>query len=120
MGCIIMPTGKPKRFYSGEFKQQVVEAMEKEKLSYREAARRFGVPDHKIVARWERHYLEEGVPGLYLEHRGRAKSQRVSTPPKEVAEDLIAEMQRLRAEVDYLKKLNALVLKREQREKKQK
>lgn len=62
--------------------------------------------------------MEEGVSGLYLEHRGRGKSQRAATPPKTVEEDLIAEVQRLRAEVDYLKNLNALVLKREQREKK--
>lgn len=94
--------------------------MQKEKLSCHEAARRFGVPDHKMVAGWERHYLEEGAAGLYLEHRGRPKSQRTATPPKAVEEDLIAEVQRLRAEVDYLKNLNALVSKREQREKKHK
>ena len=115
-----MPTGKRLRFYSGEFKQQVVETMQQEKLSYHEAARRFDVPDYKMVARWERHYLEEGVSGLYLEHRGRAKSPRAATPPKAVEEDLISEVQRLRAEVDYLKNLNALVSKREQREKKHK
>jgi transposase len=41
-------------------------------------------------------------------------------PPKldkEVEEDLIAENQRLRAENDYLKKLNALVLEEERRSK---
>ena len=39
---------------------------------------------------------------------------------KKVEEDLIAEVQRLRAENDYLKKLNALVSERVQREKKRK
>ena len=94
--------------------------MQREKLSCHEAARRFDVPDHKIVARWERHYIEEGISGLYLEHRSRAKSQRTATRPKAVEEYLISEVQRLRAEVDYLKNLNALVSKREQREKKHK
>ena len=37
---------------------------------------------------------------------------------KKAEEDLIAEVQRLRAEIDYLKKLNALVSERVQREKK--
>ncbi|BAK97794.1 putative transposase [Oscillibacter valericigenes Sjm18-20] len=36
---------------------------------------------------------------------------------KKIEEDLIAENQRLRAENDYLKKLNALVLKEERRDK---
>jgi transposase len=58
------------------------------------------------------------------EKRGRACSSsgtRKGRPPKldkKVEEDLIAENQRLRMEIDYLKKLNALVLKREQEEKK--
>ena len=32
---------------------------------------------------------------------------------KEIEEDLIGEVQRLRMEVDYLKKLNALILEKE-------
>ena len=43
-----------------------------------------------------------------------------SKAQKEVEEDLIAELQRLRAENDYLKKLNALVAKRVRQEKKHK
>jgi transposase len=77
-----------------------------------------------VVKRWERIYLEEGAEGLMKERRGRACSSsgtRKGRPPKldkKVEEDLIAENQRLRMEIDYLKKLNALVLKREQEEKK--
>lgn len=36
--------------------------------------------------------------------------------PKGVEEDLLAEVQRLRAEVDYLKNLKALVLEEERRQ----
>lgn len=99
--------------------------MRKERLSYREAERQFNLPD-KRVASWERIYLEEGAEGLYIERRGRAcsptgtKKGRPSKLDKKVEEDLIAENQRLRAEVDYLKKLNALVLEEERQSKRRK
>ena len=116
-----MPKGIPNKRYTGEFKQRVVETMMQEKLSYREAARQFDVNDHKRVASWERIYLEEGPEGLYVERRGCGSKGR---PPKklkpEVEEDLLAEVQRLRAENDYLKKLNALVAERVRQERKQK
>lgn len=95
--------------------------MAKEKLSYCEAARQFDVRDNKRVAAWERIYHEEGPEGLYIERRGRGSKGR---PPKklkpEVEEDLLAEVQRLRAENAYLKKLNALVAERVRRERKRK
>ena len=74
-----------------------------------------------IVKRWERIYLEEGAEGLMKERRGRASKAsgtRKGRPPKldkKVEEDLIAENQRLRMEIDYLKKLSALVLAEERK-----
>ena len=94
-----MPKGIPNKRYTGEFKQEVVETMMRERLSYHEAARQFDVSDHHLVASWERIYLEEGPEGLYVERRG---------------------VQRLRAENAYLKKLNALVAERVRQERKQK
>ena len=116
-----MPKGIPNKRYTGEFKQEVVETMMREKLSYREAARQFGVSYDTVVAKWERIYLEEGPEGLYIERRGR--SSKGSQPKKlkpDVEEDLLAEVQRLRAENDYLKKLNALVAERVRQERKRK
>ena len=66
-----MPKGIPNKRYTGEFKQKVVETMMRDKLSYREAARQFEVPDHKDVAKWERYYLMDGPEGLYIERRPR-------------------------------------------------
>jgi len=83
--------------------------MRKEKLSYCETAIQFEISDDKRVAAWERIYLEEGPEGLYVERRGRASAAsgtQKGRPPKlgkKVEEDLIAEVQRLRAENDYLK-----------------
>ena len=113
-----MPKGKPNKRYTPEFKIKVVETMHREKLSYRETARQFDICDHDRVAAWERIYLEEGADGLYAERRGRKSTGR---PPKiKKEEDLIAEVQRLRAKNAYLKKLNALVAERVRQEKKQK
>ena len=115
-----MPKGVPNKRYTGEFKQEVVETMMREKLGYVESAERFGIR-HKRVQDWERIYLEEGPEGLYIERRGRSSK---GCPPKklkpEVEEDLLAEVQRLRAENAYLKKLNALVAERVRQERKQK
>ena len=112
-----MPKGQPNKRYTPEFKIKVVETMHKEKLSYRETARQFDIPNSRVTA-WERIYLEEGAEGLYAERRGRKSTVR---PPKiKKEEDLIAEVQRLRAENDYLKKLNALVAERVQQEKQHK
>ena len=116
MGCFSMPKGVPKKQYSGEFKQMVVETMMREKLSYREAAKQFDIPDHHSVANWERIYLVEGAEGLYIERRGRGSKGRPTEFPKQIEEDLLAEVQRLRAENAYLKKLHALVQERERRQ----
>ena len=92
--------------------------MLEEKLSYSETARQFEINDYGIIQRWEiqrweRIYLEEGSEGLAIERRGRKSTGRPMKLQKEVEEDLIAEVQRLRAENAYLKNLQALVLENE-------
>ena len=110
-----MPKGVPNKRYTPEFKKLVVETMQKEKLSYREAARQFEINNHKCVAAWERIYLTEGPEGFAIERRGRSSTGRPRKLPKETEEDLLAEVQRLRAENAYLKNLQALVLEDERR-----
>lgn len=107
--------------YTGEFKQHVIEYMHKNHLSISETAVLFGIPTDVTVGKWERIYYEEGAQALYRDNRGRKKSMTSDKPNKvklnkQTEEDLIAEIQRLRMENAYLKKLNALVQERISRE----
>ena len=107
--------------YTGQFKLDVIEYMHINHLSIREAAAKFGIPGYTTVGQWERIYYEEGREALFRDARGRNKMPKESRPKKpkldkEVEEDLIAENQRLKMENAYLKKLNALVQERVQRE----
>lgn len=112
-----MPKGQ---LFSGEFKQKVIEDMLNNGLSIRETAKKYGLPNHEPVRKWERIYLTEGAAALYVDRRGRKSTGRPVKLSKQVEEDLLAENQRLRMEIDYLKKLNALVLKEEQQNRKRK
>ena len=111
-----MPKGVPNKRYTPEFKKLVIETMQQENLSYSETARRFEVNDHHRIQDWERIYLTEGPEGFAVERRGRGSAGRPRKLPKEVEENLLAEVQRLRAENEYLKKLQALVLEDERRQ----
>ena len=121
-------TGRKNKNYSPEFKIRVIMDMREHRLSYHETVRKYwdikqGQEENykNIVQRWERIYLEEGAEGLMKERRGRAckaSGSNKGRPPKlnrKVEEDLIAENQRLRMEIEYLKKLSALVLAEEQK-----
>ena len=117
MGCFSMPKGVPNRCYTPEFKKLVIETMHQEHLSCSEVGRRFDVAKQRVCD-WERIYLTEGPEGFLVERRGRNSKGRPSKLPKEVEEDLLAENQRLRAELAYLKKLQALVLEEERHQSK--
>ena len=120
--------GKIHRKYSTEFKISVIMDMREHYLNYSEVVRKYWDitkgQEHnyqKQVQRWERIFLEEGAEGLMKERRGRACKEsgtRKGRPPKldpKVEEDLIAENQRLRMEIEYIKKLSALVLAEERK-----
>ena len=121
-------TGRENRRYSTEFKMCVIMDMREHRLSYKETVRKYWEGSKgkeanyvKQIQLWERIFLEEGAEGLMKERRGRAckaSGSNKGRPPKldrKVEEDLIAENQRLRMEIEYLKKLNALVLAEEQK-----
>ena len=108
--------------YSAEFKITVIMDMRENHLGYCETVRKYGLGSIQsggainTLHRWERIFLEEGEAGLMRERRGRKSTGRPRQKPldKCVEEDLIAENQRLKMELEYLKKLSALVLAEEQ------
>ena len=118
--------GQKFKSYSSEFKLCVIMDMREHNLSYSETVRKYWDiskgQEHnhlKKIQVWERIFLEEGAEGLMKERRGKNNtSGKRGRPPKldkKVEEDLIAENQRLRMEIEYLKKLSALVLAEEQK-----
>lgn len=117
--------GKTHGTYTGDFKVAVVEYMHTTGASMRQTAAHFNIPSMRTVSDWERIYYEEGKEALFEERRGRASKMGTKHPRKnkktiQENEDLLAEVQRLRMENEYLKKLNALVQEREKSEKKTK
>ena len=120
-------TGRKNKNYSPEFKIRVIMDMREHFLAYRETVRKYWKTKSrsdedkylKTLKAWERIFLEEGAEGLMKERRGKNNtSGKCGRPPKldrKVEEDLIAENQRLRMEIEYLKKLSALVLAEEQK-----
>ena len=119
-------TGRKNKAYSAEYKICAIIDMRENHLSYSETVKKYlqGVSRTSAIGtlqRWERIFLEEGAEGLMKERRGRAcaaNGTRKGRPPKldkKAEEDLIAENQRLRMEIEYLKKLSALVLAEERK-----
>lgn len=120
---LIMKTGN----YSSIFKVNAVKYMHENHLSISEASANLGIPSDATLLKWERIYYEEGEEGLLVERRGRPKksmSKNTTKNPKDfskvIEEDLIAEVQRLRAENAYLKKYNALVQEKQRSQAKKK
>ncbi len=82
-----------------------------------ETERKYNI-SNSIFYKWERILYEYGTEELGKEHRGR----KPKGPKKDLSKDkdFMAELQSLRMENDYLKKLKALVEKREDQERKSK
>ena len=119
---------KKNKKYTPEFKVRVIMDMREHGLGYSQTMRKYfphlGESNFAFLKTWERIYLEEGAVGLMTERRGRKSTGRPRKKPldKEIENDLIAENQRLKeqnqylaAELEYIKKLSALVLAEEQK-----
>jgi transposase len=108
--------------YSGDYKLSVIRCMRENNLSLFEASVKFGIPNESVVFAWDRLYESEGASALYRDNRGKMKKphkNKQSTRAKSVksTEDkLLEELEYLRAENAYLKKLRALVEQRVSRE----
>lgn len=105
--------------YAAQFKESVIQYKRRHHLSSREAAIYFGIPSPSTLTVWERRYDTGGIEAL-TEHRGRKNMSKSlkSWPIKPLEEmspkEMQAELEYLRAENAYLKKLRALIrLKKE-------
>ena len=130
--------GTKNKNYSPEYKISGIMDMRENHLGYRETARKYNLGNNEcqgknLARNWERIYLEEGEVGFYIERRGRTTKMdnpkkggpRKKPLDKQIENDLIAENQRLKEEVEYLraenayiKKLSALIAAEEQKKSK--
>jgi transposase len=110
--------GLKKKFshYSAEFKLSVLRHLWDNELSYGQAAALFNIRSPGSLSKWEREYRRAGLDALAARPRERRNSMPEAPsqpkPPedeKRSREDLLAELEHLRMENAYLKKLQALV-----------
>jgi transposase len=106
------------RRYSAEFKLSVLRHMWDNSLSQTQAAAVFNLGNPASIGIWERRYLDGGLEALARPPRTESTNMTAPTskpePTKTNDEDrtrdeLLSEVLDLRAEVAYLKKLEALV-----------
>jgi transposase len=81
---------------------------------------KFNIPTSSVFIKWKRDYANFGLEGLQPKQKGRAKSmgnikrkKHKSDKPLTREEELLLENEALRCELDYLKKLQALILAEE-------
>ncbi|MDH6156412.1 transposase [Janthinobacterium sp. CG_23.4] len=112
--------GLRKKFshYDADFKLSVLQHMWANDLSYGKTAAVFNIRHHAAVGVWERCYHTGGIDALMPRRRGRPTKMpslpdtKPSLPVNDserTHEELVAEVNQLRMEVAYLKKLRALV-----------
>ncbi|MCD5323999.1 MULTISPECIES: IS3 family transposase [Pontibacillus] len=100
--------------YPAEFKMKVIQLIENKNYSIREASAIFRVPHFSMVRRWRKKWKEGGVKALESAGKGRSemsnrKNQNQSEQPSQNdMKKMQEELEYLRAENAYLKKLRGL------------
>lgn len=102
--------------WSAEEKYAILQYMGENRLNYTETSIQFGIKGSDTIRYWDQRYKRHGMAGLEKKNRGRPKKWRPPDKTMTREEQLEAENLYLRAEVAYLKKLNALVAEREKKE----
>ncbi len=93
----------------------ITRIIEKDLLSFSQACIRFNIPTKSVVMNWHRNYKKDGVIGLNHKPRGKPKSMQFKRAKKKSnklltrEEELLLENESLRAELDLLKKFQALI-----------
>lgn len=100
--------------YPIDFKLKVIKSIDADLLSLRETRLRFNIPSDSIIIKWKKDFANFGLEGL--KPKGRPKSmsdskrkKRKTEKPLTREEELLLENEALRCEIDFLKKLQALI-----------
>jgi transposase len=112
---------KKRSRYGTDFKLSVLRHMWENRLSITQTAARFDIRRHSTVGAWERAYQDGGVEALAPPPTRRLKKMTLPTTKPETPagqdkrsrEELLAELEYLRMENAYLKKVRALVQARQ-------
>jgi transposase len=103
--------------YDARFKLKVLRAMLSKDLSGRQAAALFDIRNPAVIGIWKRQYDSGGIEALQPRPRGRPVKPPKSSVPSDstksdesrTKEELLEELNYLRMENAYLKKLDALI-----------
>lgn len=105
------------RYFSAAFKRSVVQCVRKEGLSHRQAATRFGLGQSSQVGIWERQYYSGGLAALSAPKRKKAVAMPKKLPPLQdplPADDDLKSREQLKTELQYLRMENAYLKKLEE------
>jgi transposase len=109
--------------YDAQFRLSVLQHMWGNDLTYAQTAAVFDIRSQGCLALWERCYHSGGIDALMPRKRGKPKKMPESKPPElplptddasRTRDELLAEVNYLRMENAYLKKLRALVQTQQQ------
>jgi transposase len=117
--------GLTKKFshYNAEFKLSVLQHMWDRDLSFTQVAAVFNIRNAGCISPWERCYHSGGIEALAPRKRGKpmkmptsqdTKPESLPDPAESSHDELVAEVNQLRMEVAYLKKLRALIQTQQQ------
>ncbi|WP_092277557.1 IS3 family transposase, partial [Brevibacillus centrosporus] len=102
---------KPYTAYSVQFKLDVLNYMNEQGTSIRETAARFNISSHSSLNRWKKQVELQGIDALESKKKGRPamkKQNKKGTHAEGSVEALQVELERLRMENAYFKKVECL------------
>ncbi|MBU8919068.1 IS3 family transposase [Bacillus sp. FJAT-29953] len=102
---------KPYTSYTTEFKLDVLNYIKETGTSIREAAAIFNIATHSTVQKWQKSFELQGIDALKPTKKGRPAMKKETNKPQPVEgseEALRAEIERLRMENAYFKKVEGL------------